>query len=164
MTTPHETELKTLMLASRRGDAAAYRVLLAKLAPRLRAYYERRLTGVGHGAEKAEDLVRETLLAIHLKRHTYDSDSPFTPWLHAIARYRLIDHLRSNKMSQKHVLIDDHQELTAADDHASTEVTLEGENGAETVARYNASVSKVKISILRGLKMLASPIGRDSDT
>src|SRR5690348_13091262 len=93
MTTPHETELKTLMLASQRGDAAAYRSLLAKLAPRLRAYYKRRFIAIGRGAEEAEDLVQETLLAIHLKRHTYDGDALFTPWLHAIARYKLIDHL-----------------------------------------------------------------------
>jgi RNA polymerase sigma-70 factor (ECF subfamily) len=35
--TSQETELKALMLATQRGDAAAYRTLLAKLVPRLRA-------------------------------------------------------------------------------------------------------------------------------
>ncbi len=68
--TTHETELKTLMLASQRGDAAAYRTLLAKLTPQLRAYYKRWMMGAGRGAEEAEDLVQETLLAVHLKRHT----------------------------------------------------------------------------------------------
>ena len=77
----------------------------------------------GRGAEEAEDLVQETLLAVHLKRHTYDPEALFTPWLYAIARYKLIDHLRSNKMSRMDVPIDDHQELMAADDHASTEGT-----------------------------------------
>jgi RNA polymerase sigma-70 factor (ECF subfamily) len=180
--TPHETELKTLMLASQRGDAAAYRTLLAKLVPRLRAYYKRRMIGARRGAEEAEDLVQETLLAVHLKRHTYDPDALFTPWLHAIARYKLIDHLRSNKMSRMDVPIDDHQELMAADDHASTEgthdmakllgrlpqrtrqaieaVKLEGKSVSETAARYGMSESNVKISIHRGLKALASFIGR----
>src|SRR5260221_14666628 len=96
--TTHEAELKTLMLASQRGDAAAYRTLLAKLAPRLRAYYKRRMMGAGCGAEEAEDLVQKTLLAGHLKRHTSDPDPLFTPWPPAIARYKLIDHLRRNKM------------------------------------------------------------------
>jgi len=178
----HETELKTLMLASQRGDAAAYRTLLAKLAPRLRAYYKRRMMGAGCGAEEAEDLVQKTLLAVHLKRHTYDPDALFTPWLHAIALYKLIDHLRRNKMSRMDVPIDDHQELMAADDHASAEgthdmtkllgrlpqrtrqaieaVKLEGKSVAETAARYGMSESNVKISIHRGLKTLASFIGR----
>ena len=180
----HETELKMLMLASQRGDAAAYRTLLAKLALRLRAYYKRRMMGT-RGAEEAEDLVQKTLLAVHLKRHTYDPDALFTPWLYAIARYKLIDHLRRNKMSRMNVPIDDHQELMAADDHASTEgthdmtklldrlpqrtrqaieaVKLEGKSVAETAARYGMSESNVKISIHRGLKALASIVGRNSD-
>jgi RNA polymerase sigma-70 factor (ECF subfamily) len=181
--TTHETELKTLMLATQRGDAAAYRTLLAKLVPRLRAYYKRRM--MGRGAEEAEDLAQETLLAVHLKRDTYDPDQLFTPWLHAIARYKLIDHLRSNKMSRMDVPIDDHQDLMAMDDYAATEgthdmgklldrlprktrqaieaVKLEGKSVAETAARYGMSESNVKISIHRGLKALASFIGRDSN-
>jgi RNA polymerase sigma-70 factor, ECF subfamily len=182
--TAHETELKALMLATQRGDAAAYRALLVKLVPRLRAYYKRRMTGATRSAEEAEDLVQETLLAVHLKRDTYDPDALFTPWLHAIARYKLIDHLRSNKMSRMDVPIDDHQDLIATDDHAATEgthdmgellgrlprktrqaiesVKLEGKSVAETAARYGISESNVKISIHRGLKALASFIGRDS--
>src|SRR5882757_3924135 len=117
--TTHETELKTLMLATQRGDAAAYRALLAKLVPRLRAYYKRRMIGAGRGAEEAEDLVQETLLAVHLKRHTYDPEALFTPWLYAIARYKLIDHLRSNKMSRMGAPIDDQQGLMAADCRSS---------------------------------------------
>jgi RNA polymerase sigma-70 factor (ECF subfamily) len=183
--TAHETELKALMLATQRGDAAAYRTLLAKLVPRLRAYYKRRTMGAGRGAEEAEDLVQETLLAVHLKRDTYDPNALFTPWLHAIARYKLIDHLRSSKMSRLDVPIEDHQDLMAADDHASTEgthdmakllgrlpqkarlaieaVKLEGKSVAETATRYGMSESNVKISIHRGLKALASFIGKDKD-
>jgi len=89
--TTHETELKTLMLATQRGDAAAYRALLAKLVPRLRAYYKRRMIGAGRGADEAEDLVQETLLAVHLKRHTYDTGELFTPWVNhrSIQAHRL---------------------------------------------------------------------------
>lgn len=183
--TTHETELKMLMLATQRGDAAAYRTLLAKLVPHLRAFCKRRVMGAARGADEAEDLVQETLLAVHLKRETFDPDALFTPWLYAIARYKLIDHFRSNKMSRLDVPIDDHQDLMAADDYASTEgthdiakllgrlpqktrqaieaVKLEGKSVAETAARYGMSESNVKISIHRGLKALASFIGRDSD-
>jgi len=30
-------------------------------------------------------------LAVHLKRHTWDVNAPFAPWLFAIARNKLID-------------------------------------------------------------------------
>jgi RNA polymerase sigma-70 factor, ECF subfamily len=33
-------------------------------------------------------------LAVHLKRHTWDAEAPFAPWLFAIARNKLIDTLR----------------------------------------------------------------------
>jgi RNA polymerase sigma-70 factor (ECF subfamily) len=107
---------------------------------------------------------------------------PLTPWVHAIARYKLIDHLRSNKMSRMDVPIDDHQELMAAEDRASTEgthdmtkllgrlpqrarqaiesVKLEDKGVAETAARHGMSESNVKISIHRDLKTLASFILR----
>jgi RNA polymerase sigma-70 factor (ECF subfamily) len=38
--------------------------------------------------------VQETLLAIHNQRHTYDAGQPLTAWVHAIARYKLVDLLR----------------------------------------------------------------------
>src|SRR5258707_4512990 len=75
-------ELKALMLASLDGNAASYRSLLDRLSGRLRAYYKGKLARVGRGATEAEDLVQEVLLAIHLKRHTYDTGELFTPWVH----------------------------------------------------------------------------------
>src|SRR5258708_12710856 len=121
--TTDETELKALMLASLDGDAASHRALLERLSRRLRAYYKGKLVSIGRGISEAEDLVQKAVLAIHIKRHTYDPAEPLTPWVHAIARYKLIDYLRSNKMSRLDVPIYDHQELMAADDHASTERT-----------------------------------------
>ena len=72
-------ELKALMLASLDGNAASYRSLLDRLSGRLRAYYKGKLARVGRGATEAEDLLQEVLLAIHLKRHTYDTGELFTP-------------------------------------------------------------------------------------
>jgi RNA polymerase sigma-70 factor (ECF subfamily) len=182
MTASQEAELKALMLRSRNGDPAAYRTLLSRLAPRLRAYYKRKLAMARRGAEEAEDLVQETLLAIHLKRHTYDADALFTPWLHAIARYKLIDHLRRGGVSAREVPIDEHPELMAADDQVTIEgtrdmailldrlprrmrlaieaVKLEGKSVSETATRYGMSESNVKISIHRGLKALAALVAR----
>ena len=182
----HETELKTLMLASQRGDAAAYRTLLAKLAPRLRAYYKRRMMGAGRGAEEAEDLVQETLLAVHLKRHTYDPDALFTPWLHAIARYKLIDFLRRTRTSSSDVPIDEADTIMAHDDNVDAEssydvkrlmerlpknmrcaieaVKLHGLSVAEAAERCGMSEPGVKVSIHRGLKTLAAMIARETPT
>jgi RNA polymerase sigma-70 factor (ECF subfamily) len=88
--TTQEIELKALMLASLDGDAASHRALLDRLSRRLRAYYKGKLARIGRGSAEAEDLVQEAVLAIHLKRHTYAPDEPLTPWVHAIARYKLI--------------------------------------------------------------------------
>ena len=78
-----EDYLRTLMIEALAGSEPSYRRLLTALASLLRRYYERRM-GSGHAA--AEDLVQETLLAIHTRRFTYDPDRPFTAWACAIAR------------------------------------------------------------------------------
>lgn len=86
-----EAKLQALMVAGMGGNALAYQALLRLSAERLRAYFRRRLSGRD---SDVEDMVQETLMAVHRKRATYDPSLPFTAWLHAIARYRLIDHLR----------------------------------------------------------------------
>lgn len=80
-----------LMVRGLSGDSQAHGRLLGQMAGHLRAYYGRRL---GTGAAEVEDLVQETLLAIHLKRATFDRRQLFTPWAYAIARYKLLDHFR----------------------------------------------------------------------
>jgi RNA polymerase sigma-70 factor (ECF subfamily) len=60
----------------------------------LRATARRGLARAGQPVDQSEDIVQEILLAVHLKRHTWDVDAPFAPWLFAIARNKLIDALR----------------------------------------------------------------------
>jgi RNA polymerase sigma-70 factor (ECF subfamily) len=57
-----EPRLKALMLQGLDGDAAAYREVLASLTQLLRPYFAQRLYSAAHDVE---DLVQETLLAIH---------------------------------------------------------------------------------------------------
>src|SRR3954451_5889612 len=76
------------------GDDAAYERLLGAVAPVLRANARRALVRAGQPADQAEDIVQDILLALHLKRHTWDVNAPFAPWLFAIARNKLIDALR----------------------------------------------------------------------
>ncbi|MEX0590544.1 MAG: sigma-70 family RNA polymerase sigma factor [Xanthobacteraceae bacterium] len=89
-----ESEWAGLMRAANGGDAAAYQRLLKSMAPALRSIARRGLARSGQGEAESEDLVQETMLAIHLKRHTWDADRPIGPWVRAIARNKLVDHLR----------------------------------------------------------------------
>ena len=182
----HEVELKALMLASRDGDAASHRALLNQLSSRLRAYYKGKLARVGRSAEEAEDLVQEAVLAIHFKRHTYDPAEPLTPWVHAIARYKLIDFLRRTRVSFADVPIDEADEVMAHDDNVSAESTydvrrlmeqlpknmrcaieavkLDGQSIAEAAERCGITESGVKVNIHRGLKALVALIARETRT
>jgi RNA polymerase sigma-70 factor (ECF subfamily) len=177
-----EIELKALMLASLDGNAASYRSLLDQLSRRLRAYYKAKLVTVGKGKVEAEDLVQEAILAIHLKRHTYDQREPLTPWVHAIARYKLIDFLRRNRVSLTELPIDEVEEVMAHDDSADADsaydirrlmqrmqcsiqaVKLDGLSIAEAARRCGLSESGVKINIHRGLKALSALIARETRT
>lgn len=89
-----EQRLRSLMLAGLEGDAAAYRQFLQQMATRLRSFYRRRLSG---WPDDVEDLVQDTLLALHNQRHTYQRTQPLTAWVHAIARYKTIDLLRARQ-------------------------------------------------------------------
>ena len=79
------------MRAARRGDAAVYECLLGEIAEVLRRLIRGRLARLGWAAHETEDLVQEILIGLHTKRHTWDEGRPFLPWLHAIARYKLMD-------------------------------------------------------------------------
>ena len=82
------------MRAANAGDGIAYRRLLEALAPLLRQIVGRSFARAGFGNSDVEDVVQETLLAIHLKRQTWDDDKAITPWVTAIARHKVIDSLR----------------------------------------------------------------------
>jgi RNA polymerase sigma-70 factor (ECF subfamily) len=181
-----ETELKALMLASLNGDATAHRALLNGLSRRLRAYYKGKLARFGRSTIEAEDLVQEAVLAIHLKRHTYDPAEPLTAWVHAIARYKLIDFLRRTRKSNLDVPIEEADPVMTRDDNVDVESTydltqlmqrlpekmrcsiqavkLEGQSVAEAAQRYSISESAVKVNIHRGLKALAVLIARERPT
>ncbi len=184
--TTHEIELKALMLASLDGDATSHHALLHQLSRRLRAYYKGKLARFGRGAAEAEDLVQEAVLAIHFKRHTYDPAEPLTPWVHAIARYKLLDFLRRTRTSLADVPIDEADTIMAHDDNVDAESTydvkrligrlpknvrcsieavkLDGLSIAEAAERCGLSESGVKINIHRGLKTLAALIARETRT
>src|SRR6185312_4808273 len=101
------------MLAGLDGDASAHVALLKRLSTRLRAYFKNQLRRIGRGPMEAEDLTQETLIAIHTRRHMYDRTQLFTPWVQAIARYKLVDYLRRTKILSRDIpLVEVQEELS----------------------------------------------------
>ena len=170
-----ETRLHGLMVAAQADDAAAYRDFLRETAALVRGFLRRRLSRL---PDDIEDLVQETLLAVHNQRHTYDPAQPVTSWLHAIARYKFVDLLRRRARTEAlHDPIDDVDEgLLVADtqdggvqrdlekllallpDKQRLPIVcmkLEGLSVIETARRTGLSESAVKVGVHRGLKALA---------
>ena len=109
-----EEEWGMLMRAALDGDSTAYRRLLATLTPVLRTVTRRNCARIGLDGGEAEDIVQEVLLAIHLKRHTWDVDRPFGPWIMTIARNKLID-ARRRRGNRLTLPIDDLADILTAE-------------------------------------------------
>lgn len=177
-----EDDLSQLMRTANRGDAAAYRRVLDGLAPMVRTIARRELRRFGRGPEDAEDVVQEVLLAVHLKRHTWDEGQPIEPWVRAIANYKTIDVLRRRRF-REHLPIDDVHEsdlvavvprgteaLESADLLASLPerqrqivqgVAVEGWSAREMGDRLGMNEGAVRVSLHRALKVLAAAMDRD---
>lgn len=172
--TPTEPELKAWMLGALDGDAAAYRRLLDALRARLRTYFGRKMEA---DPGQVDDLVQETLVAIHAKRATFDRGQPFTAWAYAIARYKLIDHHR-RAGRRVHVPLDEVDEPSVADESGAADarrdlhrglaalpartrdlvvsVKLREEPVAEVARRTGMSETAVKVAVHRGFRRLAA--------
>ncbi len=149
------------------GNKSDYQKLLTNVRGWLIAYYRKR---VAEGA--VEDLVQDTLLAVHNKRHTYDPKQPFGPWLAAVARYRLIDFYRANAKHTHVELDEDLEETKTVDPTVSMDLKkllqqispkqakviellkLREMSVQEVSAQTGYSQSAVKVMAHRGLKKL----------
>lgn len=170
-----EDQLRAWMIGGLKGDAAAHGALLAAIVPLLQAFYRRR---VRNAAEDVEDLVQETLIAVHTRRATYDPKRPFGVWLFAIARYKMIDHFRRRRQNCSiedvaEILISEGFEdasiarmdvdsllgsLPAKQAAAIRDTRIEGLSVAEAATGAGIGESDVKISVHRGLKALHARI------
>ncbi len=169
-----------LMRAANRGDVDAYRHLLDALAPALRGFARRAFARSGLGADEVEDAVQETLLALHLKRHTWDERQPLLPWVKAIARNKVIDALR-RRGGSTHVPIDelsdtlaDHRtrdaeqdaDISSAVSHLKQRdreivvaMSIEGASARDVAERLAMSEGAVRVALHRALKVLAKTLG-----
>lgn len=170
-----EHELHDLFLAGLDGDAGAYHRFLQRLGALLRGYFRRRLQQL---PDEVEDLVQETLMAVHAQRQTYRRGEPLTAWVHAVARYKLVDLWRRRERHDalNEPLDDDLAVFSAADHEAGDSrrdlsrlldrlptnqrlpilhTKVEGLSVQETAQLTGLSESAVKVGVHRGLKTLA---------
>lgn len=170
-----EERWRRSMAAAQDGDAKAYEELLRDLLPEIRRLVRRRL------ADEAavEDVVQNTLLAIHRSRHTYRPERPFGPWLRAVARNAFLDHVRAGaRRSGREVSLEAVPEpasepapiaeraglspelqralaeLPAAQREAVEMIQLHGLSVAEAAVRAGVSISALKVRAHRGYRAL----------
>lgn len=172
-----DEEWTDLMRSANAGDGAAYHRLLKSVTPVLRAAARRGLLRAGQPVDQAEDVVQDILFAVHLKRHTWDANAPFAPWLFAIARNKLIDALR-RRGRRVFVNIDDFAETIPSEPVAETvppgevavhletlpqrqrdvlqSIAVDGASIEDTAAKLDISEGAVRVALHRGLSRLAA--------
>ncbi len=173
-----ELKIKPLWLLALAGDDAAYEQALELIAGRLRGYFSRRLQGL---PSEVEDLVQETLMAIHMKRSTYDASYAVTSWVLAIGNYKLVDfwrryartdylHDEIDETNADQLIADEPQTGTRHDlsvllqklpqaQRTAIELTkLEGLTAIEAAQKTGMSLAAIKVNVHRGIKRLSNLI------
>ncbi len=168
------------MRAAMAGDNAVYARLLTSLTPYLRNLCRKACARAGLAAGDAEDAVQETLLAIHLKRHTWDSTQGLTPWIGAIARNKIIDAARRRGRRAETDIADFEDVLATPPEQEDFEreqekqgalrllgqlsgkqreaieaVSIRGESLREAASSLGVTEGALRVSVHRGLKALA---------
>ena len=164
------------MRASLSGDEAAYRRLLADIGRAIRPLVRGAFSRSRLGDADVEDVVQETLLAIHLKRQTWDPSQKLGPWVNAIARHKVIDAMRRRGVRKAEPIEDFEAVLAApeaADPHARSDVerlmetlnprardivrsiSLEEQSIGATASRLGMTEVAVRVALHRALKTLA---------
>lgn len=164
-----------LMRLALDGDQIAYRTLLGAIAPYLRGSVRRLMARSGRGTADVEDIVQDVLLAIHLKRTSWDRSLPFMPWLNAVARYKSIDALRRLNVrgeveldsitetiaapeSDANSAMDSQRMLEALqgrDKEIVNQMVLVGRSAADIGRDLGMSEGAVRVALHRSLKRLA---------
>jgi RNA polymerase sigma-70 factor, ECF subfamily len=177
----HDREQKWAsdMRAAQQGCAESYMRLLNEIAGSLRQVAAADLRRFGLQASDTEDIVQETLLAIHLKRHTWQGDRPFLPWLRAIARHKALDFVR-RRGRKAEVPVDDVadslpapasapdlaeplerflEELPQRQRQVVQSLAVDGASVPETAVKFNMTHGAVYVAFHRGLAALAVKFG-----
>ena len=126
--------------------------------------------------------MQETPFAIRMRRMTYDPNQALTPWVYAIARYKLVDLLRRSRQARllpiddvADFIVDDTASPQSAGDRHDLEtmldtlpertrglvrrVKIEGQSVADVATSMGMSESAVKVAVHRGFKALLARFG-----
>jgi len=175
-----EGTLSDLMEAAQAGDQAAYGRLLETIQPIVHRYARRRVSTEA----AAEDISQEVLLTVHRVRHSYQPGRPFEPWLYAIARSRVIDHLRkARRISRAEVVLEVLPEVAQAGARMTPESALEvleqlpagqreafmmlkieGLSTEEAARRAGVTVSALKVRAHRAYNTLKKAFSTEDET
>lgn len=183
MTPAQERQSAALMKLAQEGDQSAYASLLVLLTSTTRQFARARLGAVPW----IDDVVQETLLAVHRARQTYDAKRPFGPWFYAVANSRLIDVVRRERRVTSRevgtdVLPDAPGDGKAAGDEeidvdairaavaslpgrqreVIESLKFEDQSVREVAGRLNMSESAVKVTAHRGYRTLRRLLGGQS--
>jgi RNA polymerase sigma-70 factor, ECF subfamily len=171
-----DEEWAVRMRAALAGDENVYRRLLEEIGRSVRAMARGAFARSRLGDADVEDVVQETLLAIHLKRDTWDGGMKLGPWVGAIARHKIIDAMR-RRGARQFAPIEDFEEIIPTpegdDPHDLSDadrlinglparqqdivrsISLQGQSIAATAARLSMSEGAVRVALHRALKSLA---------
>lgn len=166
-----------MMRAAIAGEESVYRRLLEEICRSVRAMARAAFARARLGDADVEDAVQETLLAIHLKRHTWDPSQKLAPWVNAVARHKIIDAIR-RRGARRSENIEDFQDVLAApageDPHALSDarrlmaqlnprqrdivqsISLDGQSIAATAARLAMTEVAVRVALHRALKSMGA--------
>jgi RNA polymerase sigma-70 factor (ECF subfamily) len=177
-----EEKMAALMRAALKGDEVAYAAFLRMGADAAHRVVRHRLAS--YSAVSPEDVVQETLLAIHLKRHTWRVGDPILPWFMSITRYKIVDACRRQRVRIS-VPIDDLSDVLATPDSGSEgadgrqieravdtlsegqkkvvrAIAIEGRSIRETATALDMKETAVRVAFHRGLSAIAAKFGRQS--
>jgi len=164
------------MVASQNGDSKAYAQLLTGILPVITNFTKKRV----FDASMVDDVVQNALLGIHTARGSYDPNQPFTPWMYAVTRYKILDYIRTQKRYSDKIslntdsletffalgantqersdlqkdLIQAMNTLPKKQQQIITLMKLQGFTAAEVALKLGMSLSAVKVAAHRAYKTL----------
>ena len=171
------------MLQAQKGNKIAYKALIDDISGPISGFVNKKIGFTGN----TDDVVQESLLAIHKSRHSYDPSRSFDSWMFAIVRFKVVDSLRQFSKTGLTVAIDDSFQLaddTTVPDHQPPHdervsilknalaslpdkfrlpielVKLKGKKVKEAAQLLGLSESNVKVRCSRGYKILLKKIER----
>lgn len=164
------------MRAGLTGDTHAYGWFLEDATPYIRAVVRRRAGN--RSAADVEDIVQDVLLALHLKRGSWNQSLPIGPWISTLTRNKIVDAHRKTK-SMAHIPIDDLSDVLPATQEESSGdpdpdingllsrlrpqqrevvqmISVDGISVRDAASRLRTSEGAVYVTLHRAFKALAA--------